>query len=129
MKQEIVVNEKTGGAKGKSLARFDLLPWRELWEVAELYGVGASKYKDRNWEKGYAWSLSHAALHRHLAQFWNGESVDQETKCRHLTAVIFHALALMRFEKDFPDLDDRPKPPAPAKESNKLWPPQWSSPT
>lgn len=103
-----IVNESTGGEKGSKPARFDLLPWEELWEVAELYGAGAEKYAPRNWELGYDWSLSFASLHRHLALFWGGESYDEETKAHHLTSVIFHALALMQFEKTHPELDDRP---------------------
>lgn len=102
-----VVDATTGGAKGQKLARFDLLPWPELWEVAKLYGKGAEKYEDRNWERGYRWGLSFAALHRHLAQFWQGESVDAQTGCHHLASVVFHAFALMRFEKQHAELDDR----------------------
>ncbi len=109
MTEERIVNDKTGGAKGQKRARFDLLPWEELWDVAELYGIGATKYAEHNWRKGYKWGLSMQALHRHLAQFWNGESLDPETKCHHLTSVIFHALAMLYFEKHFPELDDRPK--------------------
>lgn len=103
-----VVDPNTGGAKGSKLARFDLLPWDALWSVAELYGRGAAKYADRNWEKGYAWHLSHAALHRHLAQFWQGERIDAETGAHHLTAVVFHALALLAFDLRKAGTDDRP---------------------
>lgn len=109
VKETRVVNEATGGEKGSKLARMDLLPWDQLYHVSELYGNGAIKYSERNWERGYKWSLSYAALHRHLAQFWAGESMDEETKCHHLSSVIFHALALMRFDQEHPELDDRPK--------------------
>lgn len=104
-----VVNETTGGAKGSKLARFDLMPWDQLWKVAEVYGKGAEKYAERNWEKGYEWGLSFSALERHLTQFWNGEQFDDETDCHHLACVVFHALALMRFDEQFPELDNRPK--------------------
>lgn len=107
--QEVrIVDPETGGAKGSKLARFDLLPWQELWEVAELYGRGAEKYEERNWEKGYAWSLSFAALQRHVAQFWNGEQRDEETGAHHMASVIFHALALMHFDMQRKGTDDRP---------------------
>lgn len=104
-----VVNETTGAEKGQKDARFDLIPWDQVWKVAELYGKGAKKYEARNWEKGYDWSLSFAALHRHLAQFWGGQSYDDETGAHHLASVIFHALAMMEFEETHPELDDRPK--------------------
>lgn len=103
-----VTNEQTGGAKGSKLARYDLIPVEALNEVAKLYGAGAAKYEDRNWERGYAWSLSYAALQRHVNAFWGGESIDPETGRHHLAAAVFHCFALMTFEKFHPfSLDDR----------------------
>lgn len=106
--ETLVVNKDTGGSKGQKLARFDLIPWNQMWKVAELYGRGTYKYQDRNWERGYAWSLSWQALMRHSAQFWMGKSIDSENRSHHLSSVIFHALALMEFEETHPELDDRP---------------------
>lgn len=107
--EQRVVNAQTGGEKGQKLARFDLLPWDSLWTVAELYGHAAqTKYDDRNWERGYEWSLSIGALGRHYAQFAAGEDLDAETGLPHMAAVAFHALALLRFMQAHRDLDDRP---------------------
>lgn len=103
-----VINPSTGGAKGSKLARFDLIPCTPLWEVAKLYGKGAEKYEERNWEKGYDWNLSYAAALRHITQFWMGEDYDEETGCHHLSSVIFHCLALMEFGETHPELDNRP---------------------
>jgi hypothetical protein len=105
-----VTNAVTGGAKGKKLARYDLIPIAPLHEVAELYGRGADKYEARNWERGYDWSLSYAAAQRHLNQFWGGESRDGETGGHHLASVVFHCLAMMEYEVTHPELDDRPVP-------------------
>jgi hypothetical protein len=103
-----VVDPKTGGAKGSKLCRPDLLPAGPLMSVATHFGKGCAKYSSRNWERGYAWSLSYAAMMRHALQFWNGEDIDQETQSPHMAAVCFHALALMEFAKTHPELDDRP---------------------
>ena len=102
-----VTNAVTGGQKGSKLARYDLVPVGPLREVAELYGRGAKKYADRNWELGYDWSLSYAAAQRHLNQWWGGESRDSETGAHHLASVIFHCMAMMEFEVTHPELDDR----------------------
>jgi len=99
----------TGGEKGSKLARFDLIPPDALWELAELYGAGSEKYEDRNWEKGYPWSLSIAALGRHLAQFMDREDWDGETDSRHIIAVTWHALALATFSIRGLGTDDRSK--------------------
>jgi len=104
-----VTNEKTGGQKGSKLARYDLLPAGPLKQVAEHYGRGANKYSDRNWELGYDWNLSFAAMQRHAWQFWNGEDIDEETGGPHLAAVVFHAFALLEFMNTHPELDNRPK--------------------
>lgn len=105
-----VVDPTTGGEKGQKLARTDLLPTDVLMAVAEHFGRGAAKYEDRNWERGFAWSLSHGALLRHLFAWWSGEDVDDETGSSHIDAVIFHAMALRAFELRGVGTDDRPKP-------------------
>ncbi len=102
-----VTNEKTGGQKGSKPERFDLIPAAALRKVARLYGRGAQKYADHNWRKGYNWSLSIAALERHLAAFKEGEDFDKETQCEHLASVVFHALALLVYADEHPELDDR----------------------
>jgi len=104
-----VVDPVTGGAKGSKLARFDLIPTGPLWELAEHYGKGARKYEERNYERGYKWSLSFAAAMRHLQQFWGGEDMDGETGCKHVIAAAWHCFALALFMKTHPELDDRPK--------------------
>lgn len=109
MTEEVrIVNEQTGGEKGSKLARFDLIPARAHWELAEHYGKGSKKYEDRNWEKGYDWSLSIAAAERHLNLFKQGEDRDEETDSKHVIAVAWHMLALAYFMDVHPDLDSRP---------------------
>lgn len=110
-----VVDPDTGGAKEQKLARFDLIPAEPLWHVARQYGIGAQKYADRNWEKGYAWSLSFAAMQRHAWAFWAGEDLDPETGAPHLAAVVFHAFALLEFAVTHREKDDRPTRPSQAR--------------
>lgn len=99
----------SGGEKGVKPARYDLIPVGPLRTVAEHYGVGAKKYADRNWEKGYEWNKSYAAMQRHANQFWGGEDIDEDTGSPHLAAVVFHALALLEFANTHPEYDDRSK--------------------
>ena len=79
-----------------------------LYELASHYGRGARKYAARNWEKGYEWSKSFAAMQRHAWLFWQGEDNDPETGSSHLTAVAWHAFALLEWTMTHPELDDRP---------------------
>lgn len=109
--EEVRITSNTGGEKGQKLARFDLIPQGPLWELAEAYGRGAEKYDDRNWERGYDWSLSYAAMHRHAAQFWMGQDRDMETGIPHLASVAWHAFALLQFtqQQRYKAFDTRPK--------------------
>lgn len=93
-----VVDPVTGGQKGSKLERFDLIPEEFETALARHYGEGAKKYEDRNWERGYRWGLSYAALRRHLAAWVRGESYDPETGSHHLIAVAWHCVALFIFE-------------------------------
>lgn len=102
-KEVRVTDAKTGGQKGKKMARFDMIPSDVLWEVAEHYGKGEAKYPSEpdgqaNWQLGYDWRLSVAALQRHLHQFLIGEDVDAETGSHHMVAVIWHAIAIRWFQ-------------------------------
>lgn len=103
-----VKDPKTGGEKGSKLARFDLIPAGPLHLLAEHYGRGAEKYEDRNWERGYRYGLSFAAMMRHAWAFWGGEDTDAETGSPHLVAVAWHAFALLEFCKKRLGTDDRP---------------------
>jgi hypothetical protein len=107
--RHIVINPDTGGKKETRLARFDLLPPDSLWALAEHFGKGAEKYAERNWEKGYDFSLNFAAAQRHMWQWWDGEDVDAETGSSHLIAAAWHMLALFHQSTAKPEFDNRPK--------------------
>lgn len=98
-KETIVTDPVTGGQKGVKLARFSLIPSQFLWALAEHYGKGASKYADRNWEKGYSWAYGMDALERHYNAWKMREDIDEETGSHHLIAVAWHAAALYMFQQ------------------------------
>lgn len=109
---EVRQTSETGGEKGQKQARFDLIPPDALWQLATLYGVGAEKYAERNWERGYSWSLSYAAMQRHANQFWMGEDVDEETQIPHMASVAWHAFAMLHFLSNYDtygEYDNRPE--------------------
>ena len=103
-----VTDPETGGQKGSKLARYDLIPHEALHALAEHFGRGAEKYDDRNWERGYDWALTFAALNRHLWAWWGGEDVDPETGSSHMTAVAWHAFVAVTFQARGLGTDTRP---------------------
>ena len=102
--------DASGARKEIKLARFDLIPPDFLQALAEHYGNGAAKYEDRNWEQGYPYSLSYAALQRHVTAWWNGEDNDGEEGFgqSHLIAAAWHCIALWWFHEHEKGTDDRP---------------------
>jgi len=102
------ISSQEVGKKNEKLARFDLIPPKALYDLAEHYGKGCRKYGDRNWEKGISWGQAYAALQRHCAEFWAGRSIDEEGNYS-LIAVAFWALALHTFstDKQYQRFDDR----------------------
>lgn len=101
-----VTDPKSGGQKGKKKQRFSLIPQDWLWALAEHYGKGAEKYDDNNWRKGYAWSLSVDAHHRHVSQWLQGHDDDVETGTSHLVAAAWHLVALWWFHQHGKGTDD-----------------------
>lgn len=82
--------------------RFDLLPYRALKRVAQLYERGAVKYDANNWRKGIPMSRCASSMLRHAFQATSGET-DED----HLAAVVFNALAIMQYQEEGrEDLDD-----------------------
>lgn len=71
------------GQKG----RFDLLPNRTIRALAIHYEKGATKYGERNWEKGIPVSSFMSSALRHAFQFQDGE--DDEN---HLIAAIWNLM-------------------------------------
>lgn len=110
-----MTDSKTGGQKGVKLARFDLIPAEPHRWLALVYGVGAQKYSEDNWRKGYPWRWSIGALERHLNAFKRGEIFDPELTelagepVPHLAAVAWHAYGLMEFAHRGLGTDDVPE--------------------
>lgn len=107
LEAEVRSVSSTGAEKGVKASRFSLIPPGPLKELAEHYGVGAEKYDEHNWAKGYEWSKSIDSLTRHLNAFQSGEDRDPETGSKHMTAVAWHAFTLVAFMDIHPEFDDR----------------------
>jgi hypothetical protein len=105
--REVRITSDTGGQKGRKPERLDLIPPDALFELARVYGMGAEKYDDHNYLKGYNWSLSYASLLRHATQWANGEDRDDESGLHHLAHAAWHCFALMMFQRHALGTDDR----------------------
>lgn len=79
--------------------RYDRIPPDALRQLARHFGVGAKKYDDDNWTRGYDWRLTFAAANRHAEQWRAGETHDPETGSHHLIAFAWHMLVLDEFTR------------------------------
>ena len=105
---EALGTDASGGQKGLKIETFALIPPKPLMLLAELYGRGAQKYSDRNWERGYPYSWSFSAAQRHMWQFWGGQDRDFEMKVPHPICAAFHMFAITDFMFRDVGEDDRP---------------------
>lgn len=89
--------------------RYDLIPAGPLAALAAVYTMGAKKYEDRNWEKGFKYGRVMRAAMQHLQLWWACEETDPESGLSHLAHATWNLMALQELEKTHPELDDRPK--------------------
>ena len=87
--------------------RMDLFPTSTLRQVSQILTQGASKYADRNWERGMSWSSVLGSLKRHLDAFERGEDYDKESGQLHIAHVLCNAAFLTEYYSSFPEGDDR----------------------
>jgi hypothetical protein len=99
------LRERTPG-KG----RFDLLPALPLLRLAQHFENGATKYADRNWEKGIPLSHYIDSAFRHLVKFMGGDRSED-----HLAAILWnvfcfiHTQEMIRLGRLPADLADWPE--------------------
>jgi len=99
--------ENCGRKDDNGKSRFDLVPVRPLFYIADVFTRGAGKYEDHNWRKGLAWHRVFGALMRHALAWWAGEKLDLADGQHHLASVAWCSMVLMEYELTHPELDDR----------------------
>lgn len=93
----------------KQKLRLDLISIPALLGVATACTHGATKYGDRNWEKGFSYNRVYGALLRHLTAFMFGEDIDRDSGLNTIDQVVWNAMVLSHFQKTKTGIDDRIK--------------------
>jgi ribosomal protein S15P/S13E len=97
-----------GSQNGKG--RYDLISTYATRRLAQVLERGASRYGDRNWEKGIPLMRHISSLKRHLDEF-----IEDHTNEDHLAHMFANAMMLVHTEEMIrkgalpKHLDDRPK--------------------
>jgi len=102
-------NLKVGTKYDQGKDPWHLVPTDAVRAIVKVLAFGASKYEERNWEKGMSWSRVYAALLRHLLAWYEGENKDPETGYSHLAHAGCCILFLLAYELRGVGADDRPK--------------------
>lgn len=89
--------------------RYDLLPASALEDVVKVLTYGATKYDDRNWEKGISWTRMFGAVMRHLWEWMKGSDIDPESELPHMAHATVDCLFLLQYARTRREFDDRPK--------------------
>lgn len=97
--------------------RLDLIAPEFIFAVGRVATFGATKYADRNWEKGMKWGRVFGATMRHLWCWWGGQGpttrsflfgdLDEETGFSHLWHASCCLMFLVTYEERGAGIDDR----------------------
>lgn len=97
------------GVAGALKAPLQLLPNAPLEEAAWVMKLGAEKYGAYNWAHNIVEAQTYiGAIRRHLAQWQDGEDIDEESGYSHLAHIVASAMILRDAMKRGNMHDNRP---------------------
>lgn len=105
---ETRTTSSTGGQKGVKPERHSLIPRKATAWISRVFGFGATKYEDHNWRRGYEWDKSIDALQRHIDDFVDGFTYDEESGLPHLAHAGFHIMVLLTWLEEQGEGVDNP---------------------
>jgi hypothetical protein len=108
--QTRVTPDGMGVKDDASKPQMSLIPGAALIEVGRVLDYGAAKYAPDNWRAGMRTRRLLDAAIRHIYQYADGETLDQETGITHLAHAICNLMFGIVMEQERSDLDDRYRP-------------------
>lgn len=98
-----------GGMRSNSgKVPISLCPNSTIYAISKVMEFGSHKYEPNNWRRGMKWSIPYDCAMRHLTTWFDGDTLDSESKLNHLYHVAANIAMLIEYEKTFADGDDRP---------------------
>lgn len=89
--------------------RWDLMPVEAMEEVIKVFGFGATKYGDFNWQKNDAELMRlSASVDRHHNDWKKGRKLDHESGLYELAHMVTTGLMLLHHEVMGTGIDNRP---------------------
>lgn len=75
--------------------------------IGEVLTASRVKYEEGNWQKETKFSTPYESAQRHLLKFWNGDELDEESKCHHLLHAATNLMFLYYHQTSGKGIDDR----------------------
>lgn len=97
---------ETGGVKGSKLCQLQWLPPDAMWDLGEVFGMGATKYGPNNYRLGTDSQLYIGAAMRHIMLHQGGETLDTESSKYHLSHAVADLLMAVQTLMDYGDRFD-----------------------
>ena len=98
-----------GEHKDEGKSRVDLIPADILLAIGDVFGWGAKKYAERNWEEGILFSKLYGSAMRHAFKWFCGVDYDDESGLHHLDCTIANLMMIRSYKAEQKDAcDDRP---------------------
>ena len=102
------LNENPKELAGRKKCQMNLLPLRELMDVADVHYLGSEKYGKSNWRQDpIRYSTYIGAILRHLTAWQDGEDIDPESGKSHLSHIVASCLIVRDATRHDSFIDDR----------------------
>lgn len=102
------VNPKHVQAQKEGKIPFEFIPLRTLTGAARVLQHGAAKYGRKNWRKDKIMASTYqGAIMRHLSAYYEGETVDPDSGCNHLSHIIANCMVMLDATYEETLIDDR----------------------
>lgn len=115
------VDAPTAARHNAGKTEYHLVPREAVDAIAEVLNYGASKYAERNWEKGGPLKVPYNSFERHKLAWLSGEDNDPESGLPHLSHMLANLAFLVTYTRRGIGEEFRPKREAsrvPAKIAN-----------
>jgi len=92
---------------GDEKPRMHLLPYSWKKALVSAFEYGTKKYFKESWRLGFTWSKIYDAAERHMGEFWDGSTEDEESGLHPMIHAAWNCMILWWMDVNGKGKDDR----------------------